>query len=173
MLTKQNLFKIGKLQKPHGIQGELTLTYDQAIYADIDTEFYFLDIDSIFVPFLIEELTLFGDNRGRVKLEDLDDEVQASRYTNYDIYIQRHLIDETPELEEEAGWDYFVGYTIIDQYEQIIGEIAEVDSSTMNTLFIIYKDEDEIIIPATEDFITHINNQLKQLHMQIPQGLLD
>ncbi len=173
MLTKKNLFKIGKLQKPHGIQGELTLTYDQTIYADIDTQFYFLDIDSIFVPFLIEEITLFGDNRGRVKFEDLDDEIQASRYTNYDLYIQRHLIDQALEVEEEVGWEYFVGYTIIDQNRQIIGEITEVDSSTMNTLFIIQKVEEELIIPATEDFITHIDNEAKQLHMQLPEGLLE
>lgn len=173
MLTKKNLFKIGKLQKPHGIDGEITIAYDQSGYADIDAEFYMLDIDAIFVPFLIEEVTLFGDGRGRVKFEDIDDEIKASNYTNHDLYIQCHLLDQAGEMEEKVGWEYFVGYTIIDQEQQSIGEITEVDSSTMNTLFILEKDDNELIIPATEDFIIRIDNDVQTIYMQLPEGLLE
>ena len=80
MITKESVFKIGRLQKSHGIKGEINILFDQPEYSDIDVEFYFFDLDSIYVPFCIEEINFVSDTRGRVKFEDIDDEVYASQY---------------------------------------------------------------------------------------------
>jgi 16S rRNA processing protein RimM len=51
--------------------------------------------------------------------------------------------------------------------------ISGVDSATMNVLFIVVKDDEEILIPATEDFIVKIDSNEKCLYMKLPEGLLD
>jgi hypothetical protein len=71
MITKDEVLKIGKLQKPYGIKGEISLVFDKPVYAGIDTEFYFLDIDRIFVPFLIEEITFITDTGARTMKQRL------------------------------------------------------------------------------------------------------
>lgn len=172
MLTKKELFKIGRLQKSHGIRGEITLFFDESAYADIETDFYFLDIESIFVPFLIEEITITGDTAGRVKFEDIDNETKASRLSNIEIYIRR---EDLPQLANEAptGWNYFVGFSILDQNGVELGIIDHVDTSTINNLFILKNGEEELLIPATEDFIVRIDEEERRIFMRLPEGLID
>lgn len=172
MLVRKELFKIGRLQKSHGIKGEITLFFDESAYADIETEFYFLDIESIFVPFLIEEITITGETAGRVKFEDIDDETSASRFSNIEIYIRR---DDLPELADStaAGWNYLVGFSVFDQNNSELGTIDHVDTSTINNLFILKNGDDELLIPATEDFIIEVDEEEKKVFMRLPDGLID
>lgn len=171
MITKDNVFRIAKLQKSHGIKGEIAIVYDKAEYADIDVDFYFMDLDAIFVPFRIEEINFMGDTRGRVKFEDIDDEISASRYSNIDIYI---LKKEMAELDEEEipHWGWFIGYQIVDQDKNTIGEIEAVDDSTINTLFIVVKGDEEHLIPANEDFFIDVDEENKIIHLNLPEGLI-
>ncbi len=79
-------------------------------------------------------------------------------------------------MSEESGensddWEFFVGYSIVDQHGETIGVIREVDSSTINVLFVVQHDEDELLIPATEDFIVAVDEEKKLLEMYLPEGL--
>lgn len=174
MITKDSVFKIGRLQKSHGIKGEISIVYDKPQYADIDVDFYFMDIDSIYVPFLIEEVNFMSDNRGRVKFENIENETDASQYSNIEIYV---LKKDIPEIEDSMStdWDWFIGYKIIAQDNNNIGKIVDVDSSTMNILFIVKNDDtgEEHLIPATEDFIIEIDEENNTMYLNLPEGLLE
>ncbi len=172
MITNESVFKIGRLQKTHGIKGEIIIIYDQPHYCDIDVDFYFLDLDSIYVPFEIEEINFMSDVRGRIKFEDIDSENKASEFSNKDIYILR---DEMPETENDdiADWDWFIGYKVKDQNNNILGTIEYVDYSTINTLFIVKDGDTEHLIPATEDFITEVDEENMTIHMVLPDRLIE
>ena len=172
MIARDDVIKIGKLQKSHGIKGEISLVFDKTAYADIDTEFYFLDIDGIFVPFLIEEITFITDTGARVKFEDIDDETRAAKFSNLHVYLLRKQIPKGI-AEETSDWDLFIGYTVFDQYLRDLGIIESVDTATINTLFIVKKSETELLIPATEDFIFEINDDKKIIRMNLPEGLIE
>lgn len=173
MITQESVLKIGKLQKSHGIKGEIVIMYDQSEYADIDVDFYFLDIDSIYVPFMIEEVNFMTDTRGRVKFEDVDDQEEASKYSNIDIYILRDEVPEMDDMDKETGWHWFVGYQVIDQNNNDLGKIIGIDDATINVLFILEKEDEECLIPATEDFITNIDEDSRTIHLELPEGLID
>lgn len=172
MITKDEVIKIGKLQKSHGIKGEISLVFDKPAYADIDTEFYFLDIDGIFVPFLIEEITFITDTGARVKLEDIDDETRAAKFANLHVFLLRKQVSGNLE-DEKLDWDFFIGYTVFDQNDRNLGVIESVDSATLNVLFVVKKADEEHLIPATEDFITKINDKQKVIWMNLPEGLIE
>lgn len=172
MITRDEVIKIGKLQKSHGIKGEISLVFDKPAYADIDTEFYFLDIEGIFVPFLLEEITFITDTGARVKFEDIDDETRASQFSNLHVFLLRKQVPEEI-LEETSDWDIFIGYSIFDQHLRDLGVIESVNTGTINTLFIVKKREEELLIPATEDFIFEINKEKKVIRMNLPQGLIE
>ena len=55
-----------------------------------------------------------------------------------------------------------------------MGEIHSVDDSTINTLFeLVTANGDDILIPASDELITNVDTEHRQLTMQLPEGLLD
>jgi 16S rRNA processing protein RimM len=75
------------------------------------------------------------------------------------------------ETDEEAG--YFVGFEVVEENHGKIGTITDVDQSTENILFVIETDDDEILIPAVEEYITDIDHEKKIIRLRLPDGLLD
>ena len=172
MISRKDILQVGSTQKPYGIKGEIIIRFRKAEYADIDTEYYFLEIEGIPVPFFVEEFTYSTDVTARVKFEDVDDETAAARYVNTDVYLPRDLVKLQAE-QETADWDYFTGFTVIDQYGKRLGIIEEVDNSTMNVLFVVKNDQKEYLIPATEDFIEAIDEEENLIEMFLPDGLIE
>ena len=172
MIAEREILHIGRTQKPHGIKGELTVVFQKAEYADIDTEFYFLEIEGIFVPFFVEEFAFSTDTMARVKFEDVNDEKVASYYKNLSVFLPREMVKEA-QKNSTSSWTFFIGYDIIEQNGNNLGTIKEVDEANMNVLFIVENNNQKLLIPATEDFITSIDEKNNRLVMNLPEGLLD
>ncbi|SFL10689.1 ribosome maturation factor RimM [Proteiniphilum acetatigenes] len=172
MISRKDILQVGSTQKPYGIKGEIIIRFRKAEYADVETEYYFLEIEGIPVPFFVEEFTYSTDVTARVKFEDVDDEIAAARYVNTDVYLPRELV-KSQEEQTMADWDYFTGFTVIDQHGVKLGVIEEVDDSTLNVLFVVRKDGKEYLIPATEDFIVAIDEENNLIEMYLPEGLIE
>ena len=172
MISRKDILQVGSTQKPYGIKGEIIIRFRKAEYADVETEYYFLEIEGIPVPFFIEEFTYSTDVTARVKFEDVDDEIAAARYVNMDMYLPCELV-KSPTKQDMADWDYFTGFTVVDQHGEKLGVIEDVDDSTMNVLFVVRKEEKECLIPATEDFIAAIDEENNLIEMYLPQGLIE
>ena len=55
-----------------------------------------------------------------------------------------------------------------------LGEGVEVDTATVNTLFVVeQEDGEELLIPAQEEFIVEINQEKKLITVELPEGLLN
>ena len=66
--------------------------------------------------------------------------------------------------EDEMAWVDFEGWTLKEGLATI-GKIVRVDDSTMN---IFAELEDGRMIPLHEDFITQIDEDAKELHVNLP-----
>ena len=55
MIKKEEVYKIGLFNKPHGIHGELQFTFTDDIFDRVDCDYLICLLDGIFVPFFIEE----------------------------------------------------------------------------------------------------------------------
>jgi len=172
MIFPENVVQIGQLLKPYGIKGEMLLLFDRKSYSDIDTSYYFLEIDGIFVPFFVEEMCFTSDVTARIKFEDVDDVDTASRYSDLRVYLPKESVKIIND-KTVTKWDFFVGYAIMDQTLGELGVIDAVDDSTMNVLFVVTKNDREYLVPATEDFILEIDEPRKILHVDLPQGLIE
>lgn len=172
MISRDDLLHVGRTQKPYGIRGEIMILFRRSEYAALDAEFYFLEIDGIPVPFAVEEFTFTTDVSARVKFEDVNDEKQVSRYVNTEVFLPREAMNEVHEQDSD-DWEFFVGYSIVDQHGETIGLIREVDHTTINVLFVVQHEENELLIPATEDFIVAVDEEKKLLEMYLPEGLTD
>lgn len=172
MITREELIKIGQFNKPHGIHGEISFSFTDDIFDRTECPFIVCEIDGIFVPFYIEEYRFKSEATALFKLEDVDSEEDARTFTNKEVYFPKSYLGIDGE-EYSAPGDFFIGYTVIDIHHGTLGKIVRVDDSTINTLFVIDRDNSELLIPANEDFVVAVNEKNRTIEMNIPDGLLN
>ena len=168
MIKKEDVYKIGRIGKAHGVKGEVTFQFDDDVFDRVDAEYLILEIDGILVPFFMEEYRFRSDSTALVKFEDIDTQDRARELTNCDVYFPRELSDND---EEEISWSFLVGFSIIDNESgKNVGTIANIDDNTMNILFEL---EDGTLIPASEELITDIDKDNKTITIALPEGILE
>jgi ribosomal 30S subunit maturation factor RimM len=103
--------------------------------------FVFVKRDGLFVPFRSEQIADLVGEEGYVLRSDVQDEGDGT-----------------------LTWQDLVGFEIEDD-GRVVGKIAQVDESTINTLAIL---EDERMIPLHEDFIIEIDEEARILRVNLP-----
>lgn len=103
--------------------------------------FVFVKRDGLFVPFRSEQIADLVGEEGYVLRSDMQDEGDGT-----------------------LTWQDLVGFEIEDD-GRVVGKIAQVDESTINTLAIL---EDERMIPLHEDFIVEIDEDAHVLRVNLP-----
>ena len=168
MIRKEEVYKIGRLGKVHGIKGEISFLLDDDVFDRVDADYLVLDIDGILVPFFIEEYRFKTDSNVLMKFDGIDTQERARELTGCDVYFPRALAESD---EDNLSWAEMIGYSLVDaQSGQKIGTIAAVDDSTINILFEL---EDGRLIPASEELITNIDTQKHQIEINLPEGILE
>ncbi len=171
MIRKEEVYKIGLFNKPHGIHGELQFSFTDDVFDRVDGDYLICLLDGIFVPFFIEEYRFRSESTALVKLEGVDTAERARLFTNIEVYFPLKYADESP-ADEEFTWESFIGFQIEDIHHGHLGEVVDVDDSTLNTLFVVDYKGNELLIPAQEELITDINPDKKVITVNLPEGLL-
>lgn len=170
MIKREEVYKIGVFNKPHGIHGELQFAFTDDIFDRVDAEYVVCLLDGIFVPFFLEEYRFRSDSTALVKLEGIDTAERARMFTNVEVYFPVKHADEVDP--EDLTWNYFVGFRMEEIHHGYLGEVTDVDTSTLNTLFVVDHEGTELLIPAREEFIAGIDQQHKVITVNLPDGLL-
>ena len=167
MIKPEEVYRIGRLGKPHGVKGEVSLQFDDDIFDRVDCDYLVLDVDGILVPFFIEEYRFRSDTVALVKFEDVDTQQRAAELTGCDVYFPRALADE----DDAPALALLVGFDLVEANEgRVVGRIAAIDDTTANTLFEL---EDGRLIPASNDLVDNIDLKQRTITMRLPEGLLD
>ena len=178
MIKPEEVYKIGRLGKAHGVKGEVSFQFDDDIFDRVDADYLVLDIDGILVPFFMEEYRFRNDTVCLVKFCDIDTQQRAQELTGCDVYFPRALAEEA---DDDLSLASLVGFTIINDGDGknaahtvpddlVVGTIASIDDTTANILFEL---ENGRLIPANDDLIVDIDTEHRQIRMNIPEGLLD
>ena len=168
MIKREDVYKIGRLGKAHGVKGEVSFQFDDEIFDTTDADYLILEIDGILVPFFMEEYRFRNDSLALVKFCDVDTQQRASELTGCDVYFPRTLAEES---EGQLSLSSLVGFDIVEaSNSKVVGKIAAIDDTTQNILFEL---EDGRLIPASDELITNIDTNRQQIIMQIPTGLLE
>jgi 16S rRNA processing protein RimM len=172
MIKDSQLTSIGKVNKTHGIRGELSVL----TYADLDImqlKCVVFDVDGIFVPFFVNSSRPRSAESELITLDGVDSDVQASQFVGKEVYA---LSDDIEVDEDGDGYylDDFVGYTVKDTDGTMIGVIDGYDDSTANVLFFVTTPQDKTVyVPVAPEFFVDINHDDKLVVMNLPTGLLD
>ena len=168
MIKEEDVYKIGRLGKTHGVRGEISFLFDDDVFDRTDADYLILRVDGILVPFFIEEYRFKSDANAIVKFDGIDTQERARELTGCDVYFPRSLAEGD---EGDISWSILVGFDILEaQSGKAVGRIAAIDDATMNILFEL---EDGRLVPASEDLITAIDQKARTITMHIPEGRLE
>lgn len=172
MIREDEVYKIGRVGKPHGVRGELTVHISDDVFDRVEAEYLVLCTDGILVPFFMEEYRFKSDTTVLVKFCDIDSQEKAREFTGCGVYFPR---SETAGTDDGMlSWAEVVGYTVKDTTTgTTVGAICSVDTSTENVLFEVTDDGGGIcLIPANPELIADIDTDSRTIAMSLPEGLL-
>jgi 16S rRNA processing protein RimM len=169
MIKKEEVYKIGLFNKPHGIHGELLFTFTDDAFDRVDCDYLVCLLDGIFVPFFIEEYRFRSDSTALVKLDGVNTSERARRFTNVEVYFPLKYVGEVNP--DKPAWNFFVGFTMREIHTGDLGEIIDVDDTTVNVLFVVKFGEEELLVPAQEEFIVEIDRMHRVITVDLPEGL--
>ena len=168
MIRQEEVYKIGKLGKAHGVKGEISFLFDDDVFDRTDADYLVIDIDGILVPFFIEEYRFKSDDNALMKFEGIDTQERARELTGCEVYFPREMAEGD---DEQLSWAAIVGFELIDTNSgKTAGRIASVDDSTINILFEL---EDGKLIPASEELIANVDTKKRQISINLPEGILE
>ncbi len=170
-IPKSNCVKVGYIQKPHGIHGELVIRFQEEYYETLeDYPPLFLDIDNLLVPFFIsdEGLRFKSGESVITQLDWVDSDKKAKALCGLSVYVDQNDVYES---EDEMSPHSLVGYQLYDQVLGLIGEITEVNDFSGNLLLgVVYRGKDALV-PLNEDLIVRIDEDKREIELCIAEGL--
>lgn len=162
-----SLYKIGRIGRPHGIKGEVQMQVDDDVFDRVESEYVFLQVDGIMVPFFMEEYRFKSDEICLVKFEDIDTQEKARELTGCEVYFPRELAEAD---DHDMTYAELVGYVVIDaEHNSQVGTVIAVDDTTENILFEL---DNDLLVPAPDELIEDIDSENHRIIMNIPEGLL-
>lgn len=189
MILRTELKEIGKLQRPHGINGEINV--QSRLDADelASLRCVVLEIDGIFVPFFISASRPKSSQTSLLSIDGISSEAEAAKLCPAPLYALRDDIrrleatdseseeDSEDEEDDEEGFyaEDLIGYTVESDDGLLRGEIVDLDDSTDNYLFIV-RDQNgrRLMLPVADgSMIEEVDTQRHHILLSLPEGLLD
>ncbi len=172
MITRDEIISIGKFNKTHGINGEISATINAPEALLDDCSCFVCDIDGIFVPFFIKDFRHKSQDTFLLTIDDIGNDQEALMLVNKDIYVKRSEYSHVLEDEDQVPVDFFIGFNAV--VNALQGTIVDIDDSTANVLFVIETTHGkQILIPAVEEFITDFDSKDRTIKMEVPDELLE
>lgn len=170
-MNHAHLTEVGKVQRTHGVNGEVQVLWTNNFDpSEHKLESVFLRIEGIPIPFFIKSIRSKGQSSSIVKFDEVDRPEMATDFVGLFVFAEVKQIQPNDELY----LDDLVGYSIINQNGSLLGTIEELQDFSGNLVFLVVNTiGNELLIPATSDFIVELNEETKTLFMNLPEGMTD
>jgi len=163
------LTEIGRVRKPHGLQGQLKLSLD-SYYVNMIGELSALIMKKgdDYLPFFIEEIDL-QSQPPIVKFESVNTKEEGARFSGNEVYA---ISSQLPKIKQNQ-LALLEGLQVFDEHDHMIGTVTEVMELPSQLVLQIESRHGELMIPFHEDFIIELFPEENRLQLQLPEGLLD
>ena len=164
------MIAVGRIGRLFGTDGGVMIT----LYGSFPDDFrkeepLFVEIDKLAVPLFCSEWERRGQSGAVARFDDIDTERRAEEFlVGREIFIEeedKECADDEFYMEDLVGFSVVVG--------ELRGELTDYIDSEANPLFEIRIDGREHLVPAQEEFITHIDFEGKVIKFVLPDGLLE
>jgi len=169
----KDCFYVGTIVSKFSFKGEVLIKLDSddpEMYEGLES--VFITIGNNLVPFFIERSSLHKSNLLRIKFEDIDNEHDAEALLKQKIYLP---LDALPKLSGNKFYFHeVIGFQVEDINYGKVGEIVNINDTTIQPLFEIENDQEKkILIPINDEFIEKVDRSNRKIIVNTPEGLID
>lgn len=172
IMAHENCYLLGYIVRTHGVSGDLIFHIDADYPEDyIDLDSVFVEIKGNLVPYFIEDFNLHKTDKAIVALEGIDTIEKAQALVGSALYLPEEALEE---LEEGQFYYHDIpGYTVVDNTLGALGEVVTVYTPGAQDLIAMSYNGFEVLIPVVDDIVIRADHEQKQIHVNLPEGLLD
>lgn len=165
--------KIGKIKEAHGLKGELwAVIFDKSWDALDELEEFGLSVGESAPDHIYPLSAARFQSKGLILRSSLlTDRNQAEALLNQFLFIPEELA--TPPLQEDPELLKLKGFDVLDQGQRIGRLEAFTDTGAQVLIHVVQDDGGIVDIPFVEAFLLEILEDQKQIHMQLPEGLVE
>ncbi len=172
-MSQEGLVSIGRLSKTHGNEGYITLVlsdYAQDLFFEPNLLWLITSKSGNRpVPFYVTNTQRISDQKVRLQFEDYCSVDLAAPLQGATVLMEV-TVEQLAEIKTENK--DFIDYSVIHAGNNL-GQVNEVFDFSGNIVFNVLGANTEIMIPADESLIVRIDHEHKEIHMNLPDGLLD
>lgn len=176
MISLGDVILVGRANKTHGINGELSVSFfDEDVMDSLESGYCLIFlIDGIYVPFFVEDVRPRGAETLLISLEGETTKEEAAVFVGKDVYMRKSDVEDIVSDDEGDGL-YAAQLIDYEVYagDRKIGVITDIDDNPDNPLFVVKAGDNNILIPIVDDFITDIDPDARRIEFDLPEGLLD
>lgn len=164
-------FYLGTLTKPFGLKGGLCAFFDTdnpENYTNLPA--VFLDLDGEKIPYTIESIIYRGNNQFIIQFEGVNAN-EAREFVGTELYLP---LSQLPKLPGNRFYFHeVIGFTVVDEERGEIGTVREFMELSNNPIMVVEHGDKEILVPASQQFVTCVERDTRMLHIRAPEGLID
>jgi 16S rRNA processing protein RimM len=170
-LDNKELIPIGKIVRTHGVHGKLRvayynedkasfLSYQEVFLRNSDRHLGSLEI----VEAKVHRKFILVQFKG---IENLD---EAERLVGATVLVKKVAL---PQLEEgEYYWTDLIGMEVATPEGECLGRLSQIIPTGGTDVFVVKQGEREILLPANEERIEHIDTASRRIVVSLLEGLV-
>lgn len=169
-MQEDDLLLIGKIVGVHGLKGNVK------VYSYAESPTIFHSGNPVFIKKESGQSISYTVVRATslkrtvlLSLKDVSTVDMAKALVGSDLFIEKTLL---PELEEGTYyWHDIIGLSVWIADDVCLGRIESIIQTGSNDVFVVKKNNEEILIPAIESVILEIDFKQKMMWIDLPEGL--
>jgi 16S rRNA processing protein RimM len=167
----KDYFSIGKIVASHGVAGEVVLEHSLGKKTDLKglEKIFIEERNGSFIPYFVEGSKVKNAAEVYVKLEGFNTKESARRINQKEVWL---IKDDFDRYAGKSSPISLLGYMMINEGQEI-GEVIEVIDQPLQVLCKILYRGNEALIPLHEESLKRIDKKKKQVHVALPDGLLE
>lgn len=170
-MTTEESFYIGYITKTKGLKGEVQVYFEFDDYEDLELETVYIEINKKLIPFFVSSYKLHPNSTGYFYFEDIDVIEKAEKLLKKKLYLP--LTKKPERTDDEFYYTDLKGFIAFDEKLGELGEIMEVHEYPQQFIAVVAYKFSEIMFPLNEDMIVSIDVEEGELHVNLPDGLID
>jgi 16S rRNA processing protein RimM len=169
----ENFIAIGRVSRPHGVNGEISIEYFNR--DDLDA---FSRYEVLFIQGDEESPRPYRPTKVRphkqgilAQLEGIKNKEEAERLRGKLVLVAPGAL---PRLDEdEYYWHEILGMRVITEGGGVVGEVTEIFPTGSNDVYVVRQGKQEYLIPAIKEVIIAIEKDTRTIIIRPLEGLLE
>ncbi len=168
-MHNDEFINIGKITKPHGLEGKVKADLETSFLKNHENLSIYLNLEK---PEIYKVLSISFTNKMAVlELAGIDNLAKAEKLRNQTIFVERSEINNLAENEFLVA--DLIGLQVLDEENQLIGEVCDFENIPNNPLLKIkLTNEKCFLLPFSYEFMQRIDINKKEIYLKNWQWLV-